>query len=320
MACLIVDGNNIGCRAWMANDKLGNGFKTSMGVPTTVTFGLLRSIDYALSNNNGIGKIEKCFITWDKGSEYRKRLFKHYKGTRERMDNYESLLENYETAQKYLAKLGIPQIYRKGMEADDIIGFLTRKLNKVNGKGVIIFSDDVDFHQLLKHRVRQFRPSSQNLVTSSDFVEEYGMKPKHYPRLLALIGQQKDNIPGACDVVDGVMKKFGFGVKTALKCMFDEDGNVKKLKQIIEEFPDNRFRENIIRNRKQVFLSLKLSKVRCSKKEYDKDEWKDLNKMFTDGMLLSEVKLSKVRMVSEFLEIKKTNVPAILKKIGIKIT
>jgi 5'-3' exonuclease len=318
MSVLLVDGNNIGMRAWSVFNYSGQMLTTSTGEKTTVLVAILKSIDFAIDNAN-LGQIEHCIICWDKGKKYRKDLFPQYKGNRTKNDNYEDMIENFDTAQKYLTKLGVAQAFLDGMEADDIIGLYARTFVKRLNKSVYIFSDDSDFGQLLCRKVKQYRPSSQKVMTACEFVEQFNIEPKYFNKMIAITGQGKDNIPGCLDMVDGVPKKIGLGEVKAVKMMKREDGSIRTLKEVVADCTDLKFKDNLVRNYEQMLLSYKLSKIRTRKKEYDKEEYKYLMGVLNKCLCTETVRQSSVQNIMEFLEIHKTNLLKILKKIGVNV-
>jgi 5'-3' exonuclease len=205
------------------------------------------------------------------------------------------------------------------MEADDIIGLYARTFVKRLNKSVYIFSDDSDFGQLLCRKVKQYRPSSQKVMTACEFVEQFNIEPKYFNKMIAITGQGKDNIPGCLDMVDGVPKKIGLGEVKAVKMMKREDGSIRTLKEVVADCTDLKFKDNLVRNYEQMLLSYKLSKIRTRKKEYDKEEYKYLMGVLNKCLCTETVRQSSVQNIMEFLEIHKTNLLKILKKIGVNV-
>lgn len=107
-------------------------------------------------------------------------------------------------------------------ECDDVIGYLSKKYEKL-GKEVTVVSSDTDFIQLINENIKLYNP------VKKDYVQE---KSFNYVFWKALVGDSSDNILGF----------KGIGNKTALKLLEN--------KNLFEEFlekKDNRekFNKNV---------------------------------------------------------------------------
>jgi 5'-3' exonuclease len=315
---MIVDGNNLAYRIYESFNHTGAGLLTnSGGVPTTVIFGIFNTLNSFVEQYS----VEKVIICWDVGggSKFRKNLFPHYKANREYKD-MQDYFDELESAQAYLDRFGVNQARIKGVEADDSIGWLAKKYART-GK-VIIFSDDKDFYQILGKNIKQYRPIKSIMYTRKKVIEELGYDPKHQPKLDAITGQAKDNIPGASDLdPDGVMLKYGMGPAKAKTILF---GNNPKcsLKQAIKNAPtllSEKLATQLVKNKKQVMVSFKLSKIRTKDKEYSKQELsilKQARKVINQNL---EVTSREVVSLTSDLDFKQINTVNILKKIGVNV-
>jgi DNA polymerase-1 len=91
--------------------------------------------------------------------------------------------------------LGLPLLQVAGVEADDVIGTLTRQAT-AKGLPVLIVSGDKDLAQLVDERVRML-DTMKNVVTDVAGVEQkFGVPPALIVDWLALVGDTSDNIPG----------------------------------------------------------------------------------------------------------------------------
>jgi 5'-3' exonuclease len=317
---MIVDGNNLAYRIYESFKHTGAGLLTnSYGVPTTVIFGIFNTF------NNFVGKykVEKAIICWDVGggSKFRKKLFPHYKANRSYtdMDDYFAELDS---ARVYLEEFGVNQAVISGVEADDSIGWLAKKYARKDK--VIIFSDDKDFYQVLGKNIKQYRPIKGILYSKSDVVEELGYDPKMQPKLDALTGQGKDNIPGASDLdADGVMIKYGMGPAKAKQLLFNLKNPDSTLKQAIKMAPDllsEKLSSQLVKNKKQVMVSFKLSRIRIKDSEYNKQELKVLQGARKVADKNIEVKSRDIVSLSSDLDFKQINTVNILKSIGVNVT
>jgi len=111
-----------------------------------------------------------------------------------------------------LDALRIPYIEVDGFEADDVLATLTTAAIDVAGiDEVLICSGDRDAFQLVNDQVTVLYPvkgvSELARMTPATVEAKYGLPPRLYSDLAALVGESSDNLPG----VPGV------GPKTAAK-------------------------------------------------------------------------------------------------------
>lgn len=310
---LIVDGNNIGCKEYFA--LRGRQLTTSSGIETTVICGVLAKLNYFL--NQVEETFDKTILVWDVGgSHYRKGMFPHYKGNR-KYEDMDGLFKQLDFAREIFKKLGIYQVYMKGIEADDVIGLLAKK-NSKDGNEVVIISDDIDMSQLINKRVRQWRMVDGRYLKKKDIVERYGVLPKHLPYLYALSGQAKDNIPGLkCWDSNGKTISNGFGEKKAQAVIVDMVENKRKFyDQCMVMCKDPKWGELFNSCFDNIKLSLKLSKIRTKPEQFSEINVEDLVNMESIG---GECTLGKVNQIKDLLEIRHIKVEKIIKRIGVKM-
>ncbi|MEZ4872163.1 MAG: hypothetical protein R2827_07940 [Bdellovibrionales bacterium] len=120
---------------------------TSEKVPTNALYGLLSMTIKLLKD---IQPDYMVFCQDRKEPSFRIDLYKEYKANRTEMP--EDLAPQIPYIHKLVDILGIPQINKKGFEADDIIGTLT-EFGKSKGWEVVIVSGDKDFAQLIDSHV-----------------------------------------------------------------------------------------------------------------------------------------------------------------------
>ena len=94
-----------------------------------------------------------------------------------------------------VAAQGYPILRVGGVEADDVIGTLTRQAVEA-GCEVVIVSTDKDFAQLVGPRVRML-DSFRDVSYDAELVrKKWGVPPERFVDFLALVGDKIDNIPG----------------------------------------------------------------------------------------------------------------------------
>src|SRR5690606_1289141 len=119
------------------------------------------------------------------------------------------------------------------------------------GVETVIVSPDKDFRQLLSDCVSMFRPAYKgeafDLETDETFRERYGVEPRQFIDILALLGDSSDNVPGVP----------GIGEKTAPQ-LIQEYGSIENLLEHAEEIKSKRVREGLLNHREAALLSKQL--------------------------------------------------------------
>jgi DNA polymerase I len=105
-----------------------------------------------------------------------------------------------------IVAMGWPLVVIDGVEADDVIGTLTKEAERA-GMRVIISTGDKDMAQLVSPAVTLVNTMSNETLDVAGVEKKFGVQPARFIDYLTLIGDAIDNIPG----VDKV------GPKTACK-------------------------------------------------------------------------------------------------------
>lgn len=138
-------------------------------------------------------KPDKIIACWDEKPDYqrneRKDLFAEYKGNR---SSDISPHQNNEKIKEFLYTLGIPSIFPRKLEADDVIAYLAETLE---GSKVII-SVDKDFLQLVNKTVIIYDPIRKKETNVSNFVENASCEQVNFMTIKCLTGDKSDNVPG----------------------------------------------------------------------------------------------------------------------------
>lgn len=155
---------------------------------------------------------------------------------------------------EFIDLMGFKQLEVAALEADDLIGILSRHLKPMADK-VFIYSTDRDFYQLISKRVKVIRDQDKTKNcrphSTKEIKKEFGIGPKDWLKYRAIVGD-----PG-----DHIIKAKGYGPKTAVKLLANgcdpsnhRDGHV----YLVGEVPQEDFK--IFR------LNYKLSKILTSPK------------------------------------------------------
>ena len=133
------------------------------------------------------------YVSGDKGT-FRSQIDSEYKGNREEApDDFGPQVDR---CFQMLELLDIPMIGIEGVEADDVIATLARRISgQTDDVNVRIISSDKDLTQVLNEKVELFDPS-KGVRTPSDVFKFDGVEPHHVLDILSLMGDSVDNIPG----------------------------------------------------------------------------------------------------------------------------
>ncbi|MEM8727719.1 MAG: DNA polymerase I [Chlamydiota bacterium] len=214
------------------------------GRSTNALYGFIRSIQ----------KIRKDFspdalaVVFDGPNNKQRRtvIYERYKSNRTEMP--EDLFPQLEWAHDFCKASGIPHLTEEGVEADDLIGAITKWAEK-KGIKVFICSSDKDLCQLISDRVFMIDPHKNNLLIDRAKVEEiHGVKPEQIVDYLAIMGDQSDNIPGIP----------GFGPKTAAT-LLKEYGSLEHLLASLDDMQNRKKAAKIRAHMEDALLSKKLA-------------------------------------------------------------
>ena len=227
---LLIDGHSILNRAFYGLPDLTN----SEGRHTGAVYGFLNILLRILEEE----KPDYLTVAFDLHEPtFRHKLYDAYKGTRKAMP--EELREQVPLMKEMLTAMGIKIVSMPGYEADDLLGTLAKRSEKL-GMDVTILSGDRDLLQLATEKVMIRLPkTSKGKTVVEDFHEQqvkekYQVTPPQIIELKALMGDASDNIPG----IPGV------GEKTATK-MIVEFGSIENAYAHLEEVKPNKARESL---------------------------------------------------------------------------
>ncbi len=138
------------------------------------------------------------------GKTFRDDLYADYKANRAAMP--EPLVQQIAPIHEVVRLLGWPVLSIAGIEADDVIGTLSRAMAARGGR-VVVSTGDKDMAQLVDHQVTLINTMSNETLDPAGVLAKFGVPPERIVDYLSLIGDAVDNVPG----VDKV------GPKTAVK-------------------------------------------------------------------------------------------------------
>jgi 5'-3' exonuclease len=95
---------------------------------------------------------------------------------------------------------GHPLLTVPHVEADDLIGILSARIQRAWKIPVVIVSNDGDYQSLLSPLVSILKPEKGNdrftKITPTSFEQRYGFEPAVFPHYKAITGDSSDTLPG----------------------------------------------------------------------------------------------------------------------------
>lgn len=200
---VLIDGHSILNRAFYGLPDLTN----AEGLHTNAIYGFLTIMFKTLEEE----KPEYLTVAFDvHAPTFRHEMYDAYKGTRKPMAD--ELRQQVPVIKEVLGAMGIKTIEQAGLEADDLLGTISRR-SEERGMEVSVISGDRDLLQLATEHVKIRIPKTKQGRTevedyySEDVKNRYQVTPLEFIDLKALMGDTSDNIPGVPSI----------GEKTATK-------------------------------------------------------------------------------------------------------
>jgi len=146
-----------------------------------------------------------------------------------------------------------------GVEADDIMAYITTNLLKEDEQAVIM-STDKDFLQLINDKTIVWSPTKKKMYNKKMVKEEFGIESKNLLLYRVLDGDTSDNIPGV----------YGCGIKTVIKRFPELTEDVKLSVDDLLELAEQKKKEtkgkiklynDIIEAKKQILLNRELMQL-----------------------------------------------------------
>lgn len=203
MKTLIIDANNLIHRTWWTaknQSKRTNTDTTEQVNNFHIYFTLNAVFSYVR-----LYKPTKTIVAWDEKPDYkqnsRKEEFEDYKGNRSKDPTPH---QNNEAIKSMLRYLGIPSVFPRELEADDVISYICLE---TSGEKVII-SVDKDFLQLVGNNVTLYDPIRKKEFRIDTFEEDTGWPRSFWLDAKCLLGDKSDNVPGVEGFGKSKVKKF----------------------------------------------------------------------------------------------------------------
>lgn len=238
---LIIDGNSIVNRAFYALPLLTNQF----GEFSNAVYGFSNILTKSILEY----KPKYIAVAFDFAKKtFRNDIYAEYKGKRKGMP--EELAVQMPILKELLNSMNIKYFEKNGIEADDIIGTISKEENVEK----IILSGDRDLFQLIDDKTTVYFTkkgvSEIEAVDEKKLKELMGLTPSQIVEYKALRGDASDNIPGVS----------GIGDKTALS-LLEEFGTVDNIYANIDKISKQSVKEKLINGKEMAEISKRLATI-----------------------------------------------------------
>ena len=268
---LIFDGNSIINRAFYAIKALTN----SKGFYTNGIHGFM-NIFFKFVDEE---KPDYICVAFDlRVKTFRHKMYEGYKAQRKGMP--EELASQMPYLKQILNAMNITILEKEGYEADDIIGTVAKKCDDSGIKCTIVSGDKDDLQLASENTHIKLIVTRMGKTETTDFdhnavLEKYGVTPKEFIHVKALMGDTSDNIPG----VAGIGEKSAFALISEYKSLDNLYAHIDDLK--------GAQKTKIEADKEMAYLSYKLAEIDVNvpveldfedmtEKEYNNDELSDL--------------------------------------------
>ena len=243
---VLIDGHSILNRAFYGLPDLTN----SEGLHTNAVYGFLNIMFKILEEEAP----EYLTVAFDvHAPTFRHEMYEDYKGTRKPMA--EELRQQVPVIKEVLTSMGIKIIEQAGLEADDLLGTISKRCEQ-EGMEVSVISGDRDLLQLATEHVKIRIPKTKQGRTevedyyAADVKERYQVTPSEFIDLKALMGDASDNIPGVPSI----------GEKTATKIII-EYHSIENAYEHVEEIKPPRASKALKEHWDLAVMSRKLAEI-----------------------------------------------------------
>lgn len=265
---LLIDGFNLLSRGYFAT-SYGRSDEQLSKTKDGVYINALRVFIPKLFNLIKEHDITHLAITWDVKREEtdRRNKYDFYKATRGELPT--PLIEQYFTLKAALEEIGIAQLEMAPYEADDLMGTLSNNWSNSVKNKCYIYSNDRDLLQLINEHTSQIiaQKTGEIVYSLEHFSNDYGIHPKQWVDVKALLGDSSDNIPG-CP---------GVGEKSAIP-LIQLYNSVEELYENMENLDSkfNRYKKKLEAGKDSTFISKELSAITIDIPHFTEYTFEDL--------------------------------------------
>lgn len=243
----LIDAMGLIYRAYYALNK--NPRINSKGKNTSAALGFANTL-YEIIRKEQPTHIGIAFDSF--GPTLRHADFSDYKANRE--STPEDIVACLPDIRQLIAGLRIPLLELPGYEADDIIGTVAKKAEKL-GYEVYMVTMDKDYGQLVSEHIFMYKlahsGSEVQILGVPEICEKYGIAyPEQLIDMLGLWGDASDNIPGI----------RGVGEVTARK-LISQFGSIEQMVEHTAEIANPKLRQKVEEGREDALNSKMLATI-----------------------------------------------------------
>ncbi|SHE69341.1 DNA polymerase I [Caldanaerobius fijiensis DSM 17918] len=241
---VLIDGNSLVYKAYYALPLLTN----SEGLYTNGIYGFTMMLFKIFEEY----KPDYIAVAFDKKAPtFRHKEYDQYKANRKGMP--EELIQQLPLLKDVIKGFNIPILEIEGYEADDIIGTLAKKAERM-GMHVFIVTGDRDSLQLVSDNITSViskkGTTEVDVYTPDEVKKKIGVWPAQITDYKGLAGDKSDNIPGVP----------GIGSKTAIS-LLSQYNTLENLLENLDTVDKKKTRELLAEYREQAVLSKKLATI-----------------------------------------------------------
>ncbi len=245
----LIDGSSYIFRAYFAIRHLS----TSGGFPTNAIYGFT-SMLFKFIKDYDPKYVAMVFDS--KTRTFRSDIYPLYKANREKPPD--DLIPQFDKIFDVVRAFSIPIVQKDGFEADDLIGTIAKE-NENKEINIVLVTGDKDFYQLVSPNIKLLDTMKNKVTDIEEVKNRFGVGPGAVIDVLALSGDQVDNIPGV----------KGIGEKTASKLIV-QYSSLEGVYDNIEELKGKQ-KENLENDRDKAFLSKQLVTIKTDVEDIEKD-------------------------------------------------
>lgn len=251
LSIFLIDGSSFLYRAYYGVRPL----HTPQGEPVQAVYSFTRMIKKIIDTYNPT----HIAVVWDsKGKTTRHEMYEAYKATRQAPPS--DMFDQKERIIEFAQLIGLTQVQKPGIEADDLMYSLAVEQAKL-GNNVVFVTSDKDMGQALGAHISILDPFKEQFVKPETFKENMGFPVEKLPFYFALLGDTSDNIPGV----------HGIGKKTALELVNQFD-SLEDMYARIDEIEKARTKTLLLENKDNAFLSYQLFLLQYHPSGLSKDD------------------------------------------------
>jgi DNA polymerase I len=264
---VIIDGHALAYRSYFAFQDLS----TSKGVSTNAVYGFLRLLQRILKEE---GDDDATIVTFDAPAKtFRHEQYEGYKAGRAAAPD--DLHPQISIIKKLVKLMGIFQIEQAGLEADDLIGTIAKRLEEQGYTSEIVTSDR-DSYQLVSDRICVRGLDKTDRYGPKEVFEKYGVTVAQWTDYRALTGDASDNIPGAKGIgpvtAQKLLQKYG-SLEYILNNLdsIEPKAQAKKIQESLEDVKFSKQLSTIVTD-----APINVTPATWAVREIDKEGLKDL--------------------------------------------